>query len=105
VGGGEGISKAALITGISATATLLLAFLVAAIAVSNRSRDTAAVAGIFMLLAGIAGLTAIVLGIVAISSAGKNPGASKVKGIVGLCLGALPVLVWLIGIARLGRGF
>ena len=104
-GGGDGISKAALITGIGATSTFLLAILIAVIAVSNRSRDMLAVVGIFGLLALLAGLTAVILGIVALSMASKRPGASKAKGIIGLCLGALPILLWLIGLANMGRRF
>jgi hypothetical protein len=104
-GSGEGLSKAALITGIGATGTFLLAIIIAVIAVSNRSRDMLAVVGIFGLLALLAGLTAVILGIVALSMASKHPGASKVKGIIGLCLGALPILLWLIGLANMGRRF
>lgn len=94
--GGEGISKAALFTGIGATATFLLAILVAVIAVSNRSRDMLAVVGIFGLLALLAGVTAVILGIIALSMASKNPGASKAKGTIGLCLGALPILLFIV---------
>jgi hypothetical protein len=101
-GGGEGISKAALITGIAATSTFILAILIAVIAVSNRSRDMLPAVGIFALLALLAGLTAVVLGIVALSTVSKYPGASKAKGIIGICLGALPVLLWLIGLANAG---
>jgi hypothetical protein len=49
----------------------------------------------------ISGLTALILGIVAISMANRNPSVSKAKGIVGLCLGAIPLLLMLIGL--LGR--
>jgi hypothetical protein len=96
--GGDGLQKAALFTGIGATATFLIAILIAAGGI--RSRDTLALVGIFGLIALLAGLTAVVLGIIGISMAGKRPGASKVKAIIGLCLGAIPILLWIIGLAN-----
>lgn len=98
-GGGGGISKAALFTGIGATTTIVLAIFIAVLAISNRSRDMLAVSGIFSLLALLAGLTAIVLGIVAISMANRNPSMNKTKGVVGLCLGIIPIVIWLISLA------
>lgn len=104
-GQGEGLSKAALITGIAATCTFLLAVLLAVMAINSRSRDMLPVVGIFGLLALLAGLTAVILGIVALSMVSKNPnpGTSKVKAIIGLCLGVLPIVLWLIGLANAGR--
>lgn len=100
-GGGDGLQKAALFTGIGATLIFLIAILIAAGGI--RSRDTLALVGIFGLIALLAGLTAVVLGIVAISMASKRPGASKVKAIIGLCLGALPMILWIIGLASARR--
>jgi hypothetical protein len=98
-GGGAGISKAALFTGIGAAATIVLAIIIGVLAYSNRSRDMLGVSGIFSILALLAGLAAIVLGIVAISMANKNPSMNKTKGVVGLCLGIIPILIWLISLA------
>jgi hypothetical protein len=55
-----------------------------------------AVVGIFGLLALLAGVTAVILGIVALSMVSKNPGASKAKGTIGICLGALPILLFIV---------
>ena len=100
-GAGNGLSKAALITGIGATAIFGLAVIVAM--GGSRTRDTLVIVGLIGLVSLLAGLTAVILGIVAISMAGKNPGTSKVKGIIGLCLGALPIVLWLIGLVNNAR--
>ena len=77
--------------------------MIVVIGIGNRSYDTVAFGGIMAFIALLAGLTAVILGIVALSMASKQPGASKVKGIIGICLGALPILLWLIGLANSGR--
>lgn len=93
--GGGGIAKAALITGIGSVGSLAIVFL---IAVSRPSSDIRAFIGILAILSLIAGLTAVILGIVSLSMASRNPAISKAKGVVGLCLGALPLILMLIGI-------
>jgi len=102
-GGGAGLSKAALFTGLGSFATLLIVFLIAA--TGSRTRDTAAFAGIIFLLSLIAGLTAIVLGIVSLSMAGRNPAVGKAKGVIGLCLGVIPLLFLLFSLVAAGRRF
>lgn len=52
----------------------------------------------------IAGVASIVLGIVALVMTGKNPAISKAKAIVGMCLGFIPLLLYLIGSARMAAG-
>jgi hypothetical protein len=94
--GGEGIAKASMILGICSTAMVLVMILIAAGV--RRSYNTSAVAGLLFIVALLAGLTAIILGIVALSMASRNPLISKAQGIVGLCLGAVPLLLLFIGI-------
>lgn len=47
-----------------------------------------------------AGVASVVLGIVTLVMSGKNPSLSKPKAIVGMCLGIIPVLLFVIGIAN-----
>jgi hypothetical protein len=54
--------------------------------------------GILVLLSFIVGLTALILGIIAASMSSRNPNISKAKAIVGLCLGAIPLLLLIIGL-------
>jgi hypothetical protein len=51
-----------------------------------------------MLLAAVA---SIVLGIMALVTGGRNPAISKPKAIVGMCLGAIPLLLFFIGLANM----
>ena len=101
--GGAGLSKAALFTGLGSFATLLIVFLIGATA--SRTRDTAAFAGIIFLLSLIAGLTAIVLGIVSLSMAGRNPAVGKARGVIGLVLGVIPIILLLLSLMFAGRRF
>lgn len=103
-GGSSGLSKAALFTGIGALGGFIIAVLFAVIAVNNRNRDLLPVVGIFGLLSLLAGLTAVVLGIVTISMANRNPMMNKVHGILGIIFGAIPLILWVLGLAR-GRRF
>ena len=66
-------------------------------------RDMLPIIGILALLALLAGLTAVVLGIVIISMANKNPAINKVHGILAICFGAIPIILWFFGLARGGR--
>lgn len=96
--GGEGLATGAMFTGIGAISTLILGFLLGLAATSSFNIGLAQIAVIFVLLSLIAGLTAVILGIVTISMSNRNPAISKGKGIVGLCLGAVPLLLMIIGI-------
>ena len=53
-----------------------------------------------MLLAGVA---SVVLGIVALVTSRTNVSISKPKAIVGMCLGVIPLLLFLIGLANMPR--
>ncbi len=101
--GGGGLSKAALFTGIGALSGFIIAILFAVIAVNSRNRDLLPVVGIFAILALLAGLTAVVLGIVTLSMANRNPMMNKVHGILGIVFGAIPILLWLFGVTNARR--
>jgi uncharacterized membrane protein len=102
-GGGVGVSKAALFTGISSAVTLGIVFLV--VATNRPNPDARVFVGLLAILSLIAGLAAIILGIVSLSMASRNPAIGKAKGVVGLCLGLIPVLLLLIGIIAASRRF
>jgi hypothetical protein len=102
--GSGGLSKAALFTGIGSLGGFIVAVLFAVIAINSRNRDLLPVVGIFAVLSLLAGLTAIVLGIVTLSMANRNPMMNKVHGILGIVFGAIPILLWLLGLAN-GRRF
>jgi hypothetical protein len=87
-------------TGIGTIVALALGFI---LMVSSRyDRSMIQVGGILVFLSIISGLTAVILGIVATSMSSRNPAISKAKSIVGLCLGAIPLLLLIIGlIARI----
>jgi len=55
-----------------------------------------------MLLSAVA---SIVLGVVALVTAKGNPAISKPKAIVGMCLGAIPLILFLIGLANMQRRY
>jgi hypothetical protein len=95
-----------LFTGIGALGSFILAVLLFVMgAGSGRGtlRDMLPVIGILSLLALLAGLTAVVLGIITVSGSGRNPAMSKVHGILGICFGAIPVLLWFLGLANGSR--
>lgn len=98
--GGEGLASAALWTGIATMGSLLLGFLVIAVGLNTypRNRDLAGMGGILVFISFIVGLTALILGIVAASMSNRNPAISKAKAVVGLCLGAVPLLILFIGL-------
>ena len=103
-----GLPKAALITGIGALGTFILAVVLAVIGYSggySTLRDMLPIIGILSLLALLAGLTAVILGIVTLSQASRTPGASKVHGVLGIIFGAIPLIFWMIGIVNGGRRF
>ncbi|HKR01341.1 MAG TPA: hypothetical protein VJT09_11755 [Pyrinomonadaceae bacterium] len=103
---GTGLSKAALYTGIGSLGSFIIAVVLAMIgASSGRSslRDMLPIIGILGLLALLSGLTAIVLGIVSLSMANRNPAISKVHGILAICFGAIPIILWFLGMANARR--
>ncbi len=103
-GGASGLSKGALFTGIGALGGFIIAVIFAVIAINSRNRDLLPVVGIFGLLSLLAGLTAVVLGIVTLSMANRNPMMNRVHGILGIIFGAIPIILWFLGLAR-GRRF
>jgi hypothetical protein len=98
--GGEGLATAALYTGISSIAALVLGYVLIFSAMSSYPRNMGLVGmgGILVLLSFIVGITALILGIIAASMSSRNPNISKAKAIVGLCLGAIPLLLLIIGL-------
>ena len=104
-----GLSKAALFTGIGALGPFIIAIVLAVIGYSGglgTLRDLLPIIGILGLLALLAGLTSVILGIVVLSQANRNPAMNKVHGILGIIFGAIPIILWLIGMANnSGRRF
>ena len=99
----SGLSKGALITGISALGTFIIAIVLAVIGYSGGMgslRDLLPIIGILSLLALLAGLTAVILGIVVLSQSSRNPAMNKVHGILALVFGTIPIIIWLIGMAN-----
>jgi hypothetical protein len=104
--GSAGLSKAALFTGIGALGSFILAVLLAVMGASSgysTLRSMLPVIGILALLGLLAGLTAVVLGIITLSMSSKNPAMNKVHGILGICFGAIPIILWLLGVANGSR--
>ena len=98
--GGEGLATGALFTGIGTIACLVVGF-VLIVSAANSFRlnyGLAQVGAILVFISIISGLTALILGIVAVSMSNRNPAISKAKGIVGLSLGAIPLLLMIIGL-------
>lgn len=96
--GAARLASTALLMGIIATASLILAFLLSASASGSFSGPNLTMikfATILFMLMFIAGLTAISLGFVALSLSSQNP-TRKAKSIVGLCLGFVPFLLIII---------
>jgi len=90
-------------TGIGALGSFMLAVVLTVIGANSglgTLRDMAPVIVILALLALLAGLTAVVLGIVSLSMSSKNPAINKVHGILGICFGAIPIVLWLLGLAN-----
>ncbi|MDT4897873.1 MAG: hypothetical protein QOH25_2950 [Acidobacteriota bacterium] len=96
--GAARLASTALIMGIIATASLILGFLLSASASNSYYGPNVGMikfASILFILMFITGLTAINLGLVALSMSGQNP-SRKAKSIIGLCLGFLPFLLIII---------
>jgi hypothetical protein len=104
--GSAGISKGALFTGIGALGSFILAVILAVVGASggySTLRGMLPIIAILSLLSLLAGLTAVVLGIITLSMSSKNPAMNKVHGILGICLGAIPILLWFFGLANGSR--
>lgn len=99
-GGGAGLSKAALFTGIAAAGALALGFALILIGANNFDISMIQIGAIIFLLSLVAGIGAVVLGIIVLVMSGKNPAMSKAHGIIGLVLGALPIILWIVGLAN-----
>lgn len=93
--GGNGLSTAALITGICATGFPILGFVLLVTGSRSYALGLIKFGTILLFLAFFVGVIAISLGIVSVSLAGQNS-ARRAKGIVGLCLGILPFFVLMI---------
>jgi hypothetical protein len=101
--GGEGLATAALFTGIGTMAALIVGFGVAIAGANSFNLGMMQFGGILIFFSVISGLIAVILGIVAISMSNRNPAISKAKGIIGLCLGAIPLLLMIIGLVSRSR--
>ena len=104
--GGAGLSKAALLTGVGALGSFILAIVLVVIGANSgvsTLRDMLPIVVILVLLAMLAGLTAVILGIVTLSMSSRNPAINKVHGILGICFGAVPLILWLFGLANTRR--
>jgi hypothetical protein len=100
--GGEGLATAALFTGIGTIVALLLGFIIMYTSASSFNLGMVQFGAILVFISLISGLTALILGIVAVSMSNRNPAVNKAKGIIGICLGAIPLLLVIIGlIARM----
>lgn len=108
VGGSRGLSTAAFLSGLGAFIILVLIILFYSLA-RNGAFEFSTLLTIarilqplswLMLLAGVA---SIVFGIISLVTSGRNPAISKGKAIVGMCLGIIPLLLFLIGLANMPR--
>jgi len=101
--GSAGLSKAALYTGIGALGSFIIAIILTVIGANSgysTLRDMAPIIVILALLSLLAALTAVVLGIVTLSMASRNPAMSKVHGILAICFGAIPIILWFLGLVN-----
>ena len=98
--GAGGLSKAALFVGIGAVSAFVIGFILVLVGVNGLNLGLIQFAGILILLSLVAGLAAVVLGIITLAMAGKNPAMNKVHGIVAVVLGAIPIIFWIIGMAN-----
>lgn len=98
--GGGGLAKAALITGILAIVAYGVAEVIARTASTPTSMEELdsllTRVGIFALAGLILGGIAIILGIITLILANKNPALSKAQGAIGLILGAIPIILYVL---------
>jgi hypothetical protein len=100
--GGGGLASAALFTGIGTIAALIVGYAIMITAAHSFNLGMIQFGAVLVFLSLISGLTALILGIVAVSMANRNPAISKAKGIIGICLGAIPLLLLIIGLIAKG---
>jgi hypothetical protein len=96
--GGGGLATAALFTGVGTIAALLLGIVIIFTSARSFNMGMIQFGAILVFISLISGLTALILGIVSVSMSNRNPAISKAKGIVGICLGAIPLLLMIIGL-------
>lgn len=106
VAGSKALSSAAFLCGLGS-----FIILVVIIVLYSLARNGAFDLNTLLMLASIlrplswlmllAAAASIVLGIMALVTAGRNPALSKPKAIVGMCLGAIPLLLFFIGLANM----
>jgi hypothetical protein len=97
-GAGGGLATAALFTGIGTMAALLVGVVIMMTAARSFNLGMIQFGAIFVFISLISGLVALILGIVSVSMSSRNPSISKAKGIVGICLGSIPLLLMIIGL-------
>ena len=96
--GGGGLATAALFTGVGTMAALVVGIIIMVVAAGSFNIGMYQFGAILVFLSLISGLTALILGIVCVSMSNRNPAISKAKGIIGICLGAIPLLLMIIGL-------
>ncbi len=107
VGGSRALSNAAFFSGLAAFIILVLD-VVFYVLVTNGAMDLGTAVTIAQILQvltyvmPVAGLASIVLGIMALVTAGRNPAISKAKAIIGIVLGVIPLIFFFIGMANRG---
>ena len=105
-GGSRALSSAAFWSGLGAFITLVLLIVFYALA-RNGTFDIDTILTLARILQPLswlmlaAGVASVVLGIVALVMSGRNPALSKAKAIVGMCLGAIPLILFFIGLANM----
>jgi hypothetical protein len=106
VGGSRALSTAAFWSGLGAF-ILLAAIIVVYSLARNGAFDLDTLITLARILQPlswlmlIAGAASVVLGVVSLVMSGRNPALSKVKAILGMCLGAIPLLLFFIGLANM----
>jgi hypothetical protein len=106
VAGSKGLSSAAFLCGLGSFIVLVLIIVLYALARNGTfSFDTlltlARILQPLSWLMLVAAAASIVLGIISLVMGGRNPSLSKPKAIVGMCLGAIPLLLFFIGLANM----
>ncbi|PYS47136.1 MAG: hypothetical protein DMF68_16830 [Acidobacteria bacterium] len=105
--GSRALSTAAFFCGLGAFIIMVL-LIVFYVMVTNGVLDLSTAIKIAQILQPLsyvmlfAGAASIVFGIVALVMSGKNPALSKAKSIIGMVLGIIPLVLFLIGMANRG---
>jgi hypothetical protein len=106
VAGSKALSSAAFLCGLGSFIILVLIIVIYALARNETfNYDTlltlARILQPLSWLMLVAAAASIVLGIISLVMAGRNRALSKPKAIVGMCLGAIPLLLFFIGLANM----